>query len=802
MYRSNVIVFILLIISTLFIFTTCDGLGGFKLPSYTVVYSGNGGDGAMKPSTHTYGTTFYLHKNDFYLEGFSFIGWSESPTSEVKYVDEQSVKNLSKTEGATITLYAQWYGISYTVFYNANGGTGTMENSYFNYGVSNNLSPNIFINTGFNFAGWALTTDGLIEFENEATVENLSSIAGGTITLYAQWSGYSYTVIYNANGGTGTMMNSDFNYGISKNLSVNSFTCTGYVFIGWSLTENDSVLYEDEALVRDLTMIENDFVTLYAQWLPSYSVTFISNNGVPSPLSPINIPQGNKIPEPSSMTRTGYIFDGWYRESDFYNRWDFTIDIPTSNITLYAKWIAINYIVSYNSNASDVLGSTSNSNHEYDVDKTLTANGFSRTGYNFSGWSTTASGVVQFSNEQSVRNLGIVNGETVILYAQWQPISYSIIYNSNGGTGAMLNSTFLYGTSQSLRLNSFTNIGYLFSGWATTSDGLVIYTNGQSVNNLAVIDDESIILYAVWVENAINVPGTTLANKFTWLTGNAASNNAYIVEVSGDDSIANISLSYSGRSNIVIKIRGVGGMRTIQLSSINRMFTIGNSVTLVLDGNVTLKGISNNSNSLISIGNGGTLIMNQESIITENISSSEGAGVLVGASAGQPGIFIMNGGSITGNTSTQTQYTRSGGGVYLLAGTFTMNNGDISNNSSSSSGAGIYVMYGTFIMNGGIIFGNTISTSSSIATGGGVDINNDSKFFKTGGIIYGYTEGNSMSNTVKNTTGVVQNNRGHGIHASGYIGTVRRESDTGTEMNLSFDGNTPSNGGFWDGDWE
>jgi len=514
-YMKRLFYLFLLLIFTIVIFTACDGLGGFEIPSYTVVYLSNGGNGTMESSTHTYGTAYNLNKNTFTREGYFFIGWSDSSSGELKYYDQQNVKNLTKTAGDTITLYALWKGNSYTVVYNANGGVGTMEDSHFLYDTPGNLRSNTFTNSGYNFAGWALSENGLIEFENASTVTNLSSMSGEIIILYAQWAGYSYTVVYNSNNGVGNMPNSDFSYGVSKNLSANTFTRSGYAFIGWALTVSGSVEFEDRALVRNLTMLEGGTVTLFAQWLPAYSVYFIANDGIPSPSSPINIPQGNKITEPPLLTKTGYTFDGWYKEPDFLNKWNFTNDIPVTDIYLYAKWIPVTYSVTYDKNASDATGTMSNSSHIYDTEKNLNANAFVRTGYKFSGWSTTTNGSLIFTNEQSVKNLGTNVGEIITLYAKWTPNTYTVIYNANGGTGAMQNSTFSYGTAQSLRSNSFTNTGYLFSGWTTTTEGTVIYTNQQSVSNLTSIDGDSVTLYAVWVENAIIVPGTTLSNKFT-----------------------------------------------------------------------------------------------------------------------------------------------------------------------------------------------------------------------------------------------------------------------------------------------
>ncbi|WP_461257448.1 InlB B-repeat-containing protein, partial [Treponema sp. R80B11-R83G3] len=263
--------------------------------------------------------------------------------------------------------------------------------------------------------GWSLSEDGIIEFENEAAVVNLLSSDNGMITLYAQWAGYSYTVVYNANSGIGNMPNSNFSYGISKNLLANTFTRSGYVFVGWALSESGSMEFADEAIVRNLTMIEGGTVTLFAQWLPAYSIFFIANDGIPSPTSPIVISQGNKITEPPSMTKTGYTFDGWYKESDFLNKWNFTNDIPISDTTLFAKWIPVTYSVTYDKNTTDATGTTSSSNHIYNIEQNLTVNGFSRIGYKFSGWSTTSTGSVLYTNEQSVKNLGTTSGQIVIL---------------------------------------------------------------------------------------------------------------------------------------------------------------------------------------------------------------------------------------------------------------------------------------------------------------------------------------------------------------------------------------------------
>ncbi|MDR2094609.1 MAG: cadherin-like beta sandwich domain-containing protein [Treponema sp.] len=105
-----------------------------------------------------------------------------------------------------------------------------------------------------------------------------------------------------------------------------------------------------------------------------------------------------------------------------------------------------------------------------------------------------------------------------------------------------------------------------------------------------------------------------------------------------------------------------------------------------------------------------------------------GGGVYV-----RSGNFIMNGGSISGNTSTANGV--SGGGVYVASGSFTMNGGSISDNktfiSALGEGGGVNVSGGSFTMNGG-----SVSDNEASSDGGGVNVKSGS-FIMIGGTISG-----------------------------------------------------------------
>ncbi|HJJ53548.1 MAG TPA: leucine-rich repeat protein [Methanocorpusculum sp.] len=77
-------------------------------------------------------------------------------------------------------------------------------------------------------------------------------------------------------------------------------------------------------------------------------------------------------------------------------------------------------------------------------------------------------------------------------------ITYIIKYDADGGTGNMNDQLFTYNKTQNLSSNTFVKEASVFSGWAATAEGSVIYTDNQSVRNLLDIDGASLILYAVW----------------------------------------------------------------------------------------------------------------------------------------------------------------------------------------------------------------------------------------------------------------------------------------------------------------
>ncbi len=221
---------------------------------------------------------------------------------------------------------------------------------------------------------------------------------------------------------------------------------------------------------------------------------------------------GYAHPSITVPSRTGYTFGGYYTSTggggtQYINSsgGSATNYAQSAGCTLYAKWTAITYTVAYNTNGGNG-GSTASSTHTYDVAKNLTSNGFTKTGYSFAGWATSASGSVTYNNSASVTNLSSTKGATVNLYAKWTANSYTVTFdNQSASTAGATSATATY-DSACPTINVPTKVGYTFGGYYTASGGggTQYYTaTGSSAKNWAVAG--STTLYAKWTVNSYTV---------------------------------------------------------------------------------------------------------------------------------------------------------------------------------------------------------------------------------------------------------------------------------------------------------
>lgn len=157
---------------------------------------------------------------------------------------------------------------SYTVKYNANGGTGAPGNQTKWYGSNLTLSSSVPSRTGHTFVRWNTNTSNT----GTGYAPGATYSSNAALTLYAIWSPHTYAVTYNANGGTGAPGNQTKTYGVDLTLSSTKPTRTNYNFLGWSTSANGGVVYNSGS-----TYTNNSAVTLYAIWELAYVRPRINN---------------------------------------------------------------------------------------------------------------------------------------------------------------------------------------------------------------------------------------------------------------------------------------------------------------------------------------------------------------------------------------------------------------------------------------------------------------------------------------------------------------------------------------------
>jgi len=273
--------------------------------------------------------------------------------------------------------------------------------------------------------------------------------------------------------------------------------------------------------------------------------------------------------------------------------------------------------------------------------------------------------------------------------------------------------------------------------------------------------------HSYWItitfDRSIYVPALGyLAARLAWLREQAQSGNTYTIYIPANETLEPHSLDFGYRTNISIVLRGAGETRTVNLApwQTGSILTVGSGITLELDSNITLQGRDGNSQALVRVNSGGTLVMRDGSKITDNISvHGSGGGVIIGYG----GTFNMYGGIIANNTASfgggvnvspngtfnmhngtisHNAADSHGGGVYVGGtGTFTMNGGEITENTTPNSGGGVHVR-GTFVLSGGSIAGNAATSS-----GGGVHVGYEGVFQMTDGVIYGTDAEEVLRNT-------------------------------------------------------
>ena len=290
--------------------------------SYTLSYHKNGGDGGTT-SPQSGSTTYTVRSCGFYRNGYSFSYWT-APNGTI-YYPGNTITLYSDT-----TLYAQWTkNITYTLSYDGNNATGG-STSQQDTGTTYTVKECGFYKTGYRFDYWQ-TASGT-RYNPGDTITLTSDVK-----LYAHWSANTYTISYNANGGSGAPGNQTKYYGTTLTLSSTKPTWSGYTFIGWASSSDRKANVE---YLAGASYTLEQSITLYAVW--NCTIAFYSKDQLQSAQYPRI---GARVTLPTLDDTDTETFEGWTLDGEtFYG--GSTITVMSSH-NLYAIWKLITYKIEY-----------------------------------------------------------------------------------------------------------------------------------------------------------------------------------------------------------------------------------------------------------------------------------------------------------------------------------------------------------------------------------------------------------------------------------------------------------------------
>ncbi len=319
---------------------------------------------------------------------------------------------------------------------------------------------------GGNASQWSTIT---IEEKNECLINAKRTYSNPTVA--------TFTVSYNANGGTGAPGAQTKTQGTPLTLSSTKPTRSGYTFLGWATSPSaTTAAYQPGAQFKT-----NAHTVLYAVWgLNQYKVSYNGNGGSGVPAvqtkthgSPLKL--SNTIPK-----RSGYGFVGWATSSTatkaaYQPGTQYTTN---AHITLYAVWQKDAYRVTFAGN-----GGSGVPNVQMKVKGTplkLSTQVPTRSGYAFVGWSTSSSATTAAYQPGAQ----FKNNSNTTLYAVWQKDAYRVTFAGNGCSGEPNAQIKVKGTPLKLSTQVPTRSGYAFVGWSASSSAATAqYQPGAQFKN-------------------------------------------------------------------------------------------------------------------------------------------------------------------------------------------------------------------------------------------------------------------------------------------------------------------------------
>ena len=277
-------------------------------------------------------------------------------------------------------------------------------------------------------------------------VSNITGSSGclASVTLTATW--YSKSNInYVLYGGENADSNPAIYYEGKETITLADATKTGYRFDGWYLEDTFTTK------VTSISTIQTGDITLYAKFVPQeYTITYELNGGTNGAGNPATYTYGTGVSSFADATRTGYTFGGWYSDAAFTTKVTSISATATGTITLYAKFTAQEYTITYVLNGG-TNGAGNPAKYTYGTGVSSLADA-RKTGYTFDGW------YLEDTFTTKVTSISATQTGDITLYAKFTKVQQSASTEDlKAGVGTIRVADIHYGKTPSPVVASSTN---------------------------------------------------------------------------------------------------------------------------------------------------------------------------------------------------------------------------------------------------------------------------------------------------------------------------------------------------------
>lgn len=354
----------------------------------------------------------------------------------------QSFENVT----SDMTVTAVYTPIVYSVIYETFGGSVSGDDTTFTIergAALSNVTRDFYI-----FDGWYADRT----FTNKIT--EIGKGRFGDITVYAKWTPIVYTAHFYIDGGNNSLDN--VNDGEMYKFTVESETLTllnpakaFFDFIGWFTDENFTTP------ITEISKGTHGDLNIYAKWSPTvYNINYVLNGGENAD-NPYSYVRSDTDVILNAPVRAHYEFLGWFDSAN--ERIDRIASGVFGDVTLYAKWSASEYSISY-----FLFGGMQNvanpSTYTVEDDDMILASPV-KTYYDFNGWYSDS----DFKNK--VDKIKTENGGNIELYAKWTATEYKIEFVNAG-----VETIFYTVESEDIVLPKASRLGYTFVAWFENSE--------------------------------------------------------------------------------------------------------------------------------------------------------------------------------------------------------------------------------------------------------------------------------------------------------------------------------------------